>query len=353
MRILVINPGSTSTKIAVYENERELMRCNISHSPEELSQFNDILDQYDYRKQLVIDECKKRDIAMNFKAIVARGGLAKPIEGGCYEINEQMLEDNRHPMHKHACNMGCMIADAIAKTIPGCRSFIADPAVVDEMCDEARVCGSPLIHRVSIWHALNQKAIARRYAKSVGKTYGDLNLIICHLGGGISVAAHEHGRAVDVNNCLDGEGPFSPERAGTLPAIDVIRLCFSGKYTQEELLKMIAGKGGLTALLDTNDMRVLDKRIEDGDEHVRLIVDAMIYHVAKAMAAQAAVLKGKVDAIILTGGIAHDKYVVDGLKERTAWIAPVQVYPGEDELLALAQNAHDAMTGKVEAKVYA
>ena len=307
MKILVINPGSTSTKMAVFEDETSVLVRNIVHTPEELAQFDDVIEQQDFRRQLVLDELQQAGILMEFDAVIGRGGLVKPLEGGVYEINDLMIQDTHSgiALHNHACNLGCLIAHEIAASIPHCRSFIADPGIVDELNDYARISGSPLMNRICIWHALNQRAIARRYASEIGKEYEDLNLIICHMGGGISVAAHEKGRAVDANNALDGEGPFSPERAGSLPASDLIRLCFSGKYTEKQLLKRIAGKAGLNAHLGTNDVREVIRRIEDyGDEHARLILDAMIYHVAKNIAAESAVLSGSIDAILLTGGLA-------------------------------------------------
>ena len=354
MKILVINPGSTSTKIAVYEEEKPILLRNITHTAEELSPFDAITEQQDFRRQLVLDELKRSDIPLEFDAVIGRGGLVKPIAGGVYEINEQMIEDTLHGcvMHNHACNLGCLIAHEIAVTIPGCRAFIADPGVVDELSPLARISGSPLMPRICIWHALNQRAIARRYARGIGCEYEDLNLIICHLGGGISVAAHEHGRAIDANNALDGEGPFSPERAGSLPAADLIRLCYSGKYTEKQLLKRIAGQAGLTAHLGTNNMREILKRIKEGDEHAQLLVDAMLYHTAKQIAAEAAVLCGQIDAILLTGGMAHSDYIVSELRRRIGFLAPVYVFPGEDEMEALALNALAVLQGKRQAKVY-
>lgn len=352
MYILVINPGSTSTKIAVYDDSKPMLLRSIQHSPEELSQYEEITDQFEFRKQIVINELKRMNVPFDFAAVIGRGGLAKPVAGGVYEINQKMLDDTRSAIHKHACDLGCIIAYEIAKDIPGCRSFIADPGVVDELNDYARISGSPLMNRICIWHALNQRAIARRFANEIGKEYEDLNLIICHLGGGISVAAHEHGRAVDANNALDGEGPFSPERAGSLPAADLIRLCFSGKYTEAQLLKRIAGQAGLNAHLGTNNMKDLEKRIEEGDEHVKLIVDAMIYHTAKNIAAESAVLCGKVDAILLTGGLARSQYIIKRLRQRIDFLAPTYCYPGEDEMEALANNAWEVLQGHREAKVY-
>ena len=351
MKILVINPGSTSTKVAVYYDEKPVLLRNISHTADELAPYDAITEQQDFRRQLVLDELERSEIPMEFDAVIGRGGLVKPIKGGVYEINDLMIEDTLHGcvMHNHACNLGCLIAHEIAIQI---RAFIADPGVVDELSPLARISGSPLMPRICIWHALNQRAIARRYARGIGKRYEDLNLIICHLGGGISVAAHEHGKAIDANNALDGEGPFSPERAGSLPAADLIRLCFSGKYNEKQLLKRIAGKAGLNAHLGTNDMRDILERIKSGDEHAKLIVEAMLYHVAKNIAAEAAVLCGNIDAILLTGGMAHSEYIVGELRRRIAFLAPVYVFPGENEMEALALNALAVLQGKREVNVY-
>lgn len=351
-RILAINPGSTSTKIAVYENEKPVLLRNIVHTLEDFERFPKISDQYDYRKRLVTDELRRMDIPFDFDAIIGRGHLAKPVAGGVYEINELMVEDAKGALHQHACDLGCIIAFELAKELPECRSFTADPGVVDELCDEARICGSPLMQRICIWHALNQRAIAHRFAAETGRRYEDLNLIICHLGGGISIAAHCHGRAIDANNALDGEGPFSPERAGSLPAADLIRLCFSGKYTEDQLLKRVAGQAGLIAHLGTNDMRTILQRIEEGDKHAELLVNAMIYHTAKNIAAEGAVLCGDIDAILLTGGMARADYITHRLRKRISFLAPVFCYPGEDEMQALALNALDVLKGKREAKQY-
>ncbi len=352
MQILVINPGSTSTKIAVYEDEKAVMLRNIKHPVEELAKFKQITDQFEFRKELVLRELEQMNIPFRFDAIIGRGGLAKPIAGGVYEINEQMIADTHHAIRKHACNLGCIIAYNLAAELPDCRAFIADPGVVDELDDVARISGSPLMPRIAIWHSLNQRAIARRFAKEHGLEYENLRLIVCHMGGGISVAAHLYGKAVDVNNALDGEGPFSPERAGSLPAADLIHLCFSGKYTEEELLKRIAGNAGLVAHLGTTDMKALLKRIEEGDEHVKLLVDAMIYQTAKSIAAQGAVFCGKVDAILITGGLAYADYIMSSLRNRIDYLAPVYVYPGEDEMKALALNALAVLKGTREAKTY-
>ena len=325
---------------------------SIPHTAEELSQFENVTDQFAFRKELVISELERMNIDFDFQAVIGRGGLAKPLSGGVYEINDKMLDDTRQAIHKHACDLGCIIAYEIAKDIPGCRSFIADPGVVDELNEYARIRGSPLTRRICIWHALNQRAIAKRFANETGRRYEDLNLIVCHMGGGISIAAHEHGRAVDANNALDGEGPFSPERAGSLPAADLVRLCFSGKYTEAQLLKRIAGKAGLTAHLGTNDMREILRRIDSGDKQAELIVNAMIYHTAKNIVAEGAVLCGNVDAILLTGGLARSEYVISRLRKRIDFLAPTYCYPGEDEMEALAINALDVLRGRQQAKEY-
>ena len=354
MLILVINPGSTSTKMAVYEDEKPLVLRSISHSQQELSQFDDVMEQFDYRRQLVLGELQRVGVPLEFNAVIGRGGLVKPIAGGVYEINQKMLDDTHSgiAMHNHACNLGCLIAHDIAKGIPGCRSFIADPGVVDELNDYARISGSPLMGRICIWHALNQRAIARRFAQEIGRRYEDLNLVICHLGGGISIAAHDHGRAVDANNALDGEGPFSPERSGSLPVAALIKLCFSGKYSEGELLARVAGRGGLMAHLGTNDVRKILQRIEDGDSHAKRVLKAMLFHTAKCIVAEGAVLCGKVDAIILTGGLAYSDYIVNYLRGRIEFLAPVHCYPGEDEMQALAMNALAVLRGEFQAKDY-
>jgi len=277
--------------------------------------------------------------------VIGRGGLVKPIPGGVYEVNEAMKRDTLNAMRTHACNLGGLIARDLASSIPGCHALIADPGVVDELDDVARVTGSPLLPRISIFHALNHKAVGRRYAANCDANYEDLNLIICHLGGGISVAAHRKGRAVDVNNALDGEGPFSPERAGTLPAGSLIDLCYSGRFSREELKNRISGQAGLAAHLGTTDVPEVISMIEAGDKHAELVLNAMVYNVIKSIGAQSAVLKGQVDAIILTGGIAHSDYVVSRIKESVSYIAPVVVYPGEDEMEALAMSAYEALNG--------
>ena len=352
-KILVINPGSTSTKVAVYENEVSVHLCNIHHTPDQLDHFEKIVDQLDFRKQVVIDWLQENHIPMDFDAVIGRGGLAKPLPGGVYRVNPQMCEDTYHALRMHVCNLGCIIAFEIAKMQDKpCEAYMADPGVVDELIPEARISGSPLMPRISIWHALNQRAIARRHAAVMGTTYEQLNLIICHLGGGISVAAHRKGKAIDANNALDGEGTFSPERAGTLPAADLIHLCFSGKFTEAQLLKRVSGQAGLKAHLGTTDIPAILQRIEAGDDRARLLLNAMLFHTSKQIASESAVLKGEVDGILLTGGMAHSDYVTNYIRERVGFIAPVYIYPGEDEMMALAQNALAVLRGERETNPY-
>lgn len=353
MLILAINPGSTSTKIAVYDDDKPLLVKSIGHAAEDLAKYESVFDQYDFRKQLILDSLAHAGVNINdLRAVIGRGPIAKPVEGGVYEVTPQMVHDARNAEHKHACDLGCILAHDIASGIDGCLSLMADPGTVDELSDYARVSGSPHCERICIWHALNQRAIARRYAASIGKTYEDLNLIVCHLGGGISVAAHCHGRCIDVNNSLDGEGPFSPERAGTLPSAALVNLCFSGRFTQEQLLRRIAGHAGLAAHLGTTDVREILKRIEAGDAKAELILGAMAYQTAKAIAAQGAALFGKVDAILLTGGIAHSEYITSRIIERVGYLAPVHIFPGEDEMAAMAENALAVLRGERELKIY-
>jgi butyrate kinase len=352
-KLLMINPGSTSTKIGVYEDENEVLVETLRHSSEEIGKFSGIFEQFNFRKDVILNVLKEKDFDVNtLDAIVGRGGLLKSIEGGTYAVNDAMLNDLKTGVQgQHASNLGGIIASEIGKSLD-IPSFIVDPVVVDEMIDVARISGLPELERKSIFHALNQKAVAKRYAKENGKNYEEINLIVAHMGGGISVGAHEAGRVVDVNNALDGEGPFSPERAGGLPVGDLAKMCFSGKYTLDDIKKKINGKGGFVAYLDTNDAREVIAQVEAGDEKAKLVFDAMSYQVAKEIGKCAAVLKGKVDAIILTGGIAYGKETVDYIKERVEFICPVVVYPGEDELLALAEGGLRVLRGQEKAKEY-
>lgn len=352
-KILAINPGSTSTKVAVFENDKELFSTTLRHSSEEIGRYKTILDQLDFRREVILEAVKASGVALgDLDAVIGRGGLLKPIPSGTYEVNAQMIEDIRlRPAGQHASNLGALLAAEIAQ-LAGVKAYIADPVVVDELQAEARLTGLPQIKRESIFHALNQKAVARVYADSIGKPYEELNLVVAHLGGGISVGAHRKGLVVDVNNALDGEGPFSPERAGTMPAKAFAELCFSGKYTLAEVSKMLSGKGGIVAHLGSNDTREVGARAEAGDKEAKLVMDSMAYGVGKTIGSMLAVLKGDVDAVILTGGIAYSAYVVGYIKSMIEPLAKVVVMPGENELEALAMNAQRVLEGKLTPKVY-
>ena len=351
-KIFALNPGSTSTKIGVYEDENLLFDKTLRHPAEEIAQFATIPDQKEWRKELVMEALQENHFdPKQLTGVCARGGLVKPIPGGTYATSDALLADCVAGVQgQHAANLGGLIAREIGDEL-GVPSFIADPPVVDEMQAIARYSGHPLIPRVSKFHALNQKAVAKRFAKEHGKKYEDLNLIVCHMGGGVSVGAHIKGSVVDTENALDGEGPFSPERSGSLPTDAVMKLCFSGKYTEAELRKMFVGRGGLVAYAGSTDMRDLLKMAET-DAKVAEVVDAFHYQIGKEIGAMAAVMHGKVDQIILTGGIAYGKETTDALKEMVEWIAPVTVYPGEDELLALAQAALRVLNGEEKAQEY-
>ncbi len=352
-KLLIINPGSTSTKIAVYEDEKEVFEETLRHSSEEIGQFKHIADQQNFRTEVILKILKDNKIDITeMDAIVGRGGLLKPIFSGTYNVNDNMLRDLKENVQgEHASNLGAIIANEIAKSINK-SAFIVDPVVVDEMEEIARLSGVPELPRKSIFHALNQKAVAKRYAKENSKKYEDINVIVAHMGGGVSVGAHKNGKIIDVNNALDGEGAFSPERSGGIPSGDLARMCFSGKYTLEEVLKKITGKGGFVAYLDTNDGRRVREAASEGDSKAKLVYEAMGYQVAKDIGAAASVLCGKVDAIILTGGVAYEKMMVDFIRERVEFIAPITVYPGEDEMLALAQGVIRVLNGDEEVKEY-
>lgn len=353
-RLLIINPGSTSTKIAVYEDEKSLLEQTLRHSVDELKGFASIIDQYQFRKEIILESLHSQGINFNkLSAVVGRGGLLKPIPGGTYSVNNLMVEDLKQGVQgQHASSLGGLIAREIADqfNIP---AFIVDPVVVDELSPEARISGMPEIQRRSVFHALNQKAVARMAAEEAGKEYNEANFIVVHLGGGISVGAHMRGKVIDVNNALDGEGPLSPERAGGLPVGDLVKLCYSGNYTHQEIKAKLVGQGGLVAYLGTNDGRTVQDRVEAGDQEAELIYRAMAYQIAKEVGSCAAVLKGDVDAIVLSGGLAYDKEcLIPWIEERVSFIAPVRVYPGEFELLALALGALRVLNGQEEAREY-
>lgn len=352
--ILAINPGSTSTKFALFEEDNLLFEKTLRHTSEELSGFKKITDQFHFRKDLIMKELSGQKIDLSgLAAVVGRGGLIKPIESGIYKVNKKMIDDLRKGiMGEHASNLGGLIADDIASSLPEAKAYIVDPVVVDELEPVARISGHPAIERISILHALNQKAVARTYAESVNRKYEDMNLILVHMGGGISVGAHRKGRIIDVNNALNGDGPFSPERSGGLPSGQLVDLCFSGKYSHQELKTMITGKGGIVAYLGTNNFIEANNMADNGDQKAVLIVEAIAYQISKEIGSAAAVLEGRVDAIILTGGLAYQESHVLRIMNRVGFIAEVVVFPGEDEIKALAYNGLLALDGKIKIKHY-
>ncbi len=352
-RILVINPGSTSTKIGVYDNERSVFEKTIRHDRSELHAFENIIDQYEFRKTTILETLDNEGINISkLSAVCGRGGLLKPIQGGTYKVNDEMLNDLRIGYAgQHASNLGGILAYEIASAL-NIPPYIVDPVVVDELDPIARISGFEMIERKSIFHALNQKAVARRVAKDFGKNYEEMNLIVTHMGGGVTVGVHKNGKVVDVNNGLHGDGPFSPERAGTVPAGDLIDLCFSGQYYREEIMKKLVGQGGLVGYLGTNDALTVEKMIENGDEKAKLVYKAMAYQIAKEIGAASAVLSGRVDAIILTGGLAYGDEFITEISNHVNWIADVIVQPGENELQALAEGALRVLRGEEKEKVY-
>ena len=353
VKSLIINPGSTSTKIGVFEDETLLFEETLRHSTEEISKYATIFDQKDFRKNIIIDLLKSKEFDVkSLGMVVGRGGMLKPIPGGTYACTDALVKDLEVGVSgQHASNLGGILAREIADEI-GVPSFIVDPVVVDELMPIARYSGVPELPRVSIFHALNQKAVAKRYAKETGKKYEDLNLIVVHMGGGVSVGPHKNGKVIDIFNALDGDGAFSPERSGAVPVGALVKMCFSGEYTQAEVYKKLVGNGGFNAYVGTNDMRDVEKMVNEGNEKAAEVRDVFILQMSKNIGAMATVLEGKVDQIIVTGGIAYDKYVVAKLKERCEWIAPFTVYPGEDELLALVQGGLRVLNGEEEAKNY-
>ena len=340
--------------MAIYINTKVVFLKSIPHEHKELEKFKRVSDQFEYRKDIILDELRNAHIELDkIEAVVGRGGLIQPIKSGVYKINATMKKDLRTGvLGEHASNLGGLIADDIARALPSAKAYIADPVVVDELEDVARISGHPRFQRLSIFHALNQKATARSYARLLNKRYEDMNLIIAHLGGGISVGAHKEGRVIDVNQALDGEGPFSPERSGTLPVGALARLCFDRGTDYEEVKKMITGQGGFVAYFDTNNAYQIELMADEGDEKAKLIQDAMSYQVAKEIGSMATVLHGDVDGIILTGGIANNPMVVEYIKKMVSFIAPVIIYPGEDEMHALAMNGLRVLKGELEAKDY-
>lgn len=346
-RLLTINPGSTSTKVAIFMDDRCIMEHVVRHPKEDLIQFNNIAEQKDLRKRVVLDLLKEKgeDIRL-LDAIVGRGGLIKPLEGGTYTVNENMLRDLQSTAFtQHASSLGGILAHEIGMEV-GVPSFVVDPIVVDEMDPLAKITGFPNIERKSRFHALNHKAVARRCAKELNQDYENCRFIVAHMGGGITVGAHKYGRIIDVNDGLDGDGPFSPERAGGLPTGQLVHMCFSGTYTEKDVIDTILKKGGMLAHLGTNDVREAERMILSGDKNAALVLEAMAYQISKQIGAMACALSGEVDAIILTGGIAYDNRFIGWIKERVRFIAPIKVYPGEDEMRALAEGALRVLRGE-------
>lgn len=352
-RVLAINPGSTSTKAAVYDDEQEIANVTIRYHPEELAKYDNIIAQRELRAIDVIKMLDERDIALSsLNAVVGRGGLIKPIDSGTYLINERMLEDLiSDSAMVHASALGGLIAEAIGKqyNIP---AYVVDPIVVDEMEPCAKLTGIPGIERRSVFHALNSKAVARRCAKQIGIPYEDGRFIVVHMGGGITVGAHRYGRVIDVNDAVSGEGPFTPERSGSVPLEPVIDMCFSGKFTKAEIMSKVIGKGGMQAYLGTTDMIAVQQMVKGGDEYAALVLDAMAYQVSKEIGAMAAVLEGRIDAIILTGGLAYSVRFTGSIKQRVDQIAKVYTFPGEAELLALAEGALRVLKGETNTAAY-
>ncbi len=353
--ILVINPGATSTKIAVYRSNSFVFLKSIRHDCDELMKFEKITQQLELRMNLVLKELEENHIPGEaIGIIVARGGLLRPIESGIYRVNEAMVKDlEESPFGEHASNLGGLIANRLRKKFPDAQACIADPVVVDELQDVARISGHPRFCRNSIFHALNQKSIARTHAHTRGTEYEELNMVVAHMGSGISVGAHRKGKVVDVNNALNGEGPFGPERSGTLPTGDLVRYCFQKESSLDETLTMLAGKGGIFAYMGHKEANELEKAANEGDKKAKLIHEALAYQVGKEIGSMATVLEGEVHAILLTGGMAHNKGLTENIRKHVAFIAPVFIYPGEDEMKALALNGAMVMEEQVEVKEYA
>ena len=351
--LLIINLGSTSTKVAVSRSTELLFTESVNHPAETLKKYATIIDQYDLRKDTILGILASKGLTLDqIDGIASRGGNMKPVPGGIYEISPEMIEDmksGKFGQHPNMC--GGIVAHTLGKE-RGIPALTVDPPTVDEMSISAHYSGIPQLHRQSSFHALNQKATARKIAAMLGKSYEEVNLIVAHLGGGISVGAHQQGRVVDVNNALDGDGPFSPERAGSLPAGDLVKLCFSGDYSREEVLKLVQGGGGLVAYLGTTNGLEIEKRISAGDSVAAEVFEAMSYQIAKEIGSCAAVLEGRVDAIALTGSLAYSKRLTESLKQKVSFIAQVLLDPGENEMAALAAGAMRYFTGAEKLAVY-
>jgi len=352
--ILVVNPKDHETQIAVYENHKLCYMIGRKHTGEELSRFDTIYDQVGFRKEIVISDLKNNDFDLSgVQIVISRGGLIRPVESGVYEVNEQLKGDLcNSPVGDDIINIGGLLADAIVADIPGAKALIADPSVVDELEEVARITGSPEIRRKSIFHALNQKAVAKLYAETHKKKYEELNLIVAHMGNGATVGAHRKGRVIDVNQGYLGDGPFSMVRSGSLPLGDIVELCFGGTKTKEDMYCLITHAGGLSAHLGTTRLSEIEDRINKGDTHAKLIVEAMGYQVAKSIGEMYAVLKGDVDAILITGELAHSDFLVHNIISYVEKLAPTFSYPGDNEIKAMATNALRVIKGEMMVKEY-
>ncbi|MEI6434343.1 MAG: butyrate kinase [Bacteroidota bacterium] len=352
--ILVVNPKDFLTQIAVYQNYKLLYMINRKHTAEELKKFKSVYEQVQFRKDIVLRELKNNDFGLDqLKIVISRGGLIKPVQSGVYEVNELLKKDlNNSPVGEDIINIGGLLSGAIAAEVPGARAMIADPTVVDEFHELARITGAPEIKRRSIFHALNQKAVAKMHAETHKMKYEEMNLIIAHIGNGTTVGAHRKGRVIDVNQGFEGDGPFSMVRSGSLPMGDVVRMCFSGTKTLDEMLCLLTHCGGVNAHLGTRDINEIEYRINDGDVHARLIMEAMAYQVAKSIGEMFAVLKGNADAILITGDLAHSQFVVRNIIDHVEKFAPIFIYAGDNELQSMASNALRVLKGEMEVQEY-
>lgn len=352
--ILVINPTSNSTQIAIYNYRKQIFLTNIKHSPAELKAAKKIIDQFEFRKKAVLSELGKSGIDIHdIQIVVGRGGILKPMSGGVYFVNEAMIKDIRHPMGEHESNLGGILAYEVAKKIgKKIPSIIIDPISVDEMDEIAKISGMPEIQRKSILHTLNQRIIARNFVREIGHTYEEVNLIVAHIGRGISVGAHQKGKIIDVNNGLIGDGPMTTERSGTVPGGELVDLCFSGKYTKEQIIKKMKGEGGVYAYIGKNNFYEIEKLIEKGDKKVALVFSAVAYQTAKEIGALSTVLKGEIDGILITGDLAYSKFIIDELTSRIRHLGLIRIYPGEDDIDAYAMYGYMVLAGEIEAKEY-
>lgn len=352
--ILVVNPKDKVTQIAVFDNFQLLYINNRRHTAEELRAFKTVYDQVEFRRDVVFRELQNNHFDISqVKMVISRGGLIKPVHSGIYEVNEALRFDLLNsPIGIDIINIGGLVADAVAAQIDGAKALIADPAVVDEMQDIARITGVPGVERKSIFHALNQKAVAKLYAESLKKNYHEMNLIVAHMGNGTTVGAHHKGKVIDVNQGFEGDGPFSMIRCGSLPLSDIVRMCSEEKMAKEEILALLTHQGGINAHLGTTDITEIENRIKDGDRHAILIIEAMAYQVSKSIGEMFVALKGEVDAILLTGDLAHSEFVVNVIRKHVDRLGQVIIFPGDNEIQAMASNALRVIRGEIEISEY-